>query len=90
MMDPGPRLKYVRVLTAQLFNAKTAIEIVTWNVFTMQQCGKVQQVFNEMKSYKLDILGVSEMGCTGNDRTANEGTTILFSGQGTKTHIIEV
>ena len=46
----------------------------------MHQCGKTQQVINEMKSYKLDILGISGMRWTGNGRTTSKGTTILFSG----------
>ena len=80
MMGPGLSRKDIRILTTQIFNAKATTKIATWNVRTMHQCCKTQQVINEMKSYKLDILGISEMRWTGNGRTTSEGSTILFSG----------
>ena len=76
IIGPGP--KDVRILRAQIFNAKATTKIATWNVRTMHQCGKAQQVINEMKSYKLDILRISEMRWTGNGITS-EGM-IPFSG----------
>ena len=40
--------------------------------------GKTQQVINEMGSYKLNILGISEKRWTENGRTTSGKTTILF------------
>lgn len=66
-------------MTTQILHAKSTTKIENWNGCTMKQCGKTQQVINQMVSYKLDILEISEMRWAGNGRTS-EGTTILFSG----------
>ena len=51
MTGPDPSRKDVRILTTQIFNAKTTTKIASWNVHAMHQCGKTQQVVNEIKSY---------------------------------------
>ena len=45
-----------------LKSRKAATKIATWNVRTMFQIGKIDNVIQEMKSMNLDILDVSEMG----------------------------
>ena len=37
------------------------ITIVTWNVRTLREPGKVQEVLHEMDRYKRSILGLCEM-----------------------------
>ena len=55
MMGLSPSRKDIRILTIQIFDVKTIAKI-----------GKAQQVINEMRSYTLDILGISEMRWTEN------------------------
>ena len=46
---------------------------------TMFQPGKTQQVVRELKSYEIDILGLSEMRWSGCERIQSEKFTILWS-----------
>jgi hypothetical protein len=52
-----------------------------WNVRTLAQSGKLKQVCQKTKNYKLDILGMSEvrMDSFGETATRN-GFTFLYSG----------
>ena len=69
IIGPIPSWKGVYILTAQILNEETTTKI-----------DRTQQVVNEMKRYKTDILGISEIRWTGNGRTTSRETTILFSG----------
>lgn len=72
-------------MTESLLRPKTKIRIGAWNVRTMYETSKSAQVTNEMKKYRLDILGVSECRWTGAGRkTMNDGTVILYSGHESK------
>ncbi len=62
-----------------IFNAKTVFKIAPWNVRTLYQCGRTEQVIQEMENYKIDVLGVSEMGWTGQGRMDSRGNTVLYS-----------
>ena len=64
-----------------VFNAKTTTRICTWNVRTLFQCGRLDQVLNEMQKYKLDILGLSEVRWTGQGRFTSGQFTMLYSGR---------
>jgi len=64
MKDSGESRKEARALKSQLLTAKSPTKIGTWNVRTLYSTGKLAQVLNEMKHYKLDILGISEMRWT--------------------------
>lgn len=66
-MGLSPSRKDVCILTTQIFNAKTKTKT-----------GKTQQVINEMGSYKLNILGISEKRWTEHGRAASGETTIFF------------
>ena len=48
------------------------VTIGTWNVRTLHQCGKVQELEHELKRYKWDILGLSEVRWTGVGETGTE------------------
>ena len=67
-----------------IFNAKNDTKIGTWNVRTLYQTGKLGQVLKEMRRYKLEILGISELRWTGQGRIKSENVTILFSGHATQ------
>ena len=64
-----------------LLGPKTTIKIGAWNVRTMCDCSKTNQIANEMKAYNIDILGLSECRIKGRGKTVLEdGTILLYSG----------
>ena len=67
-----------------IFNAKNDTRIGTWNVRTLYQAGKLGQVLKEMRQYRLEILGISELRWTGQGKIKSENVTILFSGHETQ------
>ena len=56
------------------------LKIGTWNVQTMLQKGKLENVKQEMKRMKLHILGLSEMRWKGAGCITSNGYKILYSG----------
>ena len=53
-----------------------------WNTRTMYQTGMTAQVIGEMKRYRLDILGVSEVRWSGSGKyVAVTGETMYYSGR---------
>ena len=64
----------------QIFNAKSITRIGTWNVRTLFQSGKMDQVLREMRAYHLDILGVSDMRWSGQGCLRSDDMTVLYSG----------
>ncbi|XP_055866667.1 craniofacial development protein 2-like [Biomphalaria glabrata] len=68
------------------FNARKPTLIGTWNVRTLNQCGKLAQLLREFDSYRLDILGICEMRWTSSGKIINDGKTIIYSGHD-KEHI---
>ena len=65
----------------KLMSPKTPTRIGTWNVQTMYQVGKCDQIVAEMSRYKLEILGISEARWTGSGKVRlASGATVLFSG----------
>ena len=63
-----------------ILTAKYPTKISTWNVRTMFQAKKLQQVVREMKKYEIAILGLSEMRWSGCGCVQSEVVTILWSG----------
>ena len=57
-----------------LLTPKYKIRVGSWNVRTLDQAGKLQQVLREMTNYKMEILCVSEA------RWTDSGRRILASG----------
>ena len=51
--------------------------IGTWNVRSMNQ-GKLEAVKQEMARVSIDILGISELKCTGMDEFNSDGHYIYF------------
>lgn len=65
----------------RLLTPRTTIKIGTWNVRTMFEAGKAQQIANEMSRYKISLLGISETRWTKSRRLRlASGQTILYSG----------
>lgn len=52
-----------------------------WNVRTMFETSKAQQIAKEMKKYKIEILGLNETRWTGCDKVKIDAeTTVIYSG----------
>ena len=56
------------------------LKIATWNVQTMLQKGKLQNVIQEMKRMNINILGLSEMRWKGAGCITSDGYKVLYSG----------
>ena len=55
-------------------------KVATWNVKTLFQCGKLDNVRREMKRLKINILGLSEVRWTSCGRLNEEGEEMIYSG----------
>ena len=65
----------------RLLNSRKSTRIATWNVRTMYQAGKADNVSREMTRNKIDALGITEARWIGNgDFTLQCGKKILYSG----------
>lgn len=68
-----------------LFSAKHSTRIGAWNVRTLYQSGKCQQLAIEMDRYNIEILGISEVRWnTSGMTTLSSGHTIIYSGNPSK------
>lgn len=63
------------------FGPKIRTRIGTWNVRTLVKASKLHQVIQEMKTYKIEILGLSETRWNTFGETTVDGVTFLFSGR---------
>ena len=70
MIDTSESHMEASSMKTSLLDTKTKLQIGTWNVRTMFDTAKTAQVINEIKSYKLHILGISE------SKKGMEGTLI--------------
>ena len=89
MTATGQSQKYASTLTIQVFHAKTTTFVATWNVRTLCQYGRLDQVMEEMINYKIDILGLCEMRWTGGGKMKEDGKTLIYSGHSNE-HILGV
>ena len=70
-----------------LLSAKTELSFGNWNVRTLRQDGKLEELVTEFKRYKLDMCALTETRLTGADKTVLEdGMTLLTSGRGDGLH----
>ena len=61
---------------------KAPFNLGTWNVRTLLEPGRCAQVAKEMTTYKLQILGLSEVRWnTFGETRLQSGETLLFSGK---------
>ena len=60
----------------------TGTTVGTWNVRTLYQCGKLEELTHELKRYKWDVLGLAEVRWTGfGETTTDEGHKIWYCGE---------
>ena len=72
-------------------SSNKSLRIASWNVRTMYEAGKSSQVTNQMRRYKLDILGISETHwIQSGQKRLNTGEQILFSGRKDQQHSKEL
>ncbi|CAM4979656.1 unnamed protein product [Rotaria socialis] len=57
--------------TQKLKPAKNTLTVGTWNVQTLWTAGKLELLRNEMKRFRYDIIGISEVRWTGKGETPN-------------------
>ncbi len=70
-----------RAMKRPLLDTKHFLRIGQWNVRTMFQLTKTEQICKEMEKYKTNILGVSECRWTGQGKVKlDTGETVLYSG----------
>lgn len=68
-------------LGPRLLSPRTTLRIATWNVRTLYQTGRVQQVAAEMKRLKIELMGLCETRWPGTGMTRLQGgETIIYSG----------
>jgi hypothetical protein len=58
----------------------------TWNVRSLHRSGSLATVARELARYKLDLLGVQEVGGGGQRSTVRAGDGIFFYGKGNENH----
>ena len=58
------------------------VNIGFWNIRTMFQSAKAAQIAREMRTYRLDVLGISECRWPGSDKIVlSTGETVIWSGK---------
>ena len=87
MKDGGQTRSGADTPRAELLKPKNKIRVGSWNVRTLYQAGKLQQVLREMGNYKVERLCVSEARwIDSGKRTLSSGHTILYSGRSDNQH----
>lgn len=55
------------------------IQISTWNITTLLQLGKLNEVIDEIKSAKIDITAIQEIRWKGQGQVVKQGLTLYYS-----------
>jgi endonuclease/exonuclease/phosphatase family metal-dependent hydrolase len=63
-----------------LTNMDADVKIATWNVKTMLQAGKMNEIADEMMKYKLEIIALQEVRWQGRGRIDKKEFSMLYSG----------
>ena len=67
--------------TSTLKTRNESLNICTWNVRTLYQARKLDNLIMKFNSLKLDILGVSKTHWSGSGIIQRENHTIIYSGE---------
>lgn len=59
---------------------RNQMKVATWNVQTMLQEGKLQNIIQEMKRMEINVLGLSEMRWKGAGCITSDGYKVFYSG----------
>ena len=73
--------KHTTKNTQKLIPPKNTLTVGTWNVQTLWAAGKLELLRNEIKRFKYDIIGISEVRWTGKGETLNGD--FIWSGEET-------
>ena len=63
-----------------LKNGRSGLRVGTWNVRTLNQLGKIENLLKEAEDMKTDILGISETRYKGEGTVRLDGYTFIYSG----------
>jgi len=66
--------------TAVKESKANSIKLATWNVRTLYQAGRLENLKQEMQALDIDILGVCETRWTGNGKFNSDDFVMLYSG----------
>src|SRR5579871_6664724 len=87
MNSMGESRKKAHVGNSGAMDIKTKLRVGFWNVRTMFESPETTQIIQEIKTYKLHILGISESRWTGyGENKTGTGETILYSGRDDNQH----
>ena len=74
--------KWITGVSRKIIRARNNITIGTWNVRTLKDVAKVEELQHEMKRYDWDILGVCESRLLkAGEKSMQEGHRLFWSGQ---------
>ena len=59
---------------------KGKIRVATWNVRSLAQRGKIENLIQETKRMNINVMGVAEMWCKNQGQITNNGNKVLWSG----------
>ena len=76
----GPQVTPDRHQVTGKTKTKTGIKIGTWNVRTMLQKRKLENIKKEMERTGTNILGLSEVRWRGAGKIPSDGYTLMYSG----------
>lgn len=58
----------------------TTLKLATWNVRTMLQAGKMEEIAGEVQKYGMDLVALQEIRWVGNGRIRKRGYDLFYSG----------
>ncbi len=72
--------RFKRPDCASMKTGRGGLRIGTWNVRTLNQLGKIENLVEEAKTLNTDILGIAESRYTGEGKVRLDGYSFIYSG----------